>query len=101
MFSPVRRTNSSSRRLDWVRIERTRMPAALSAANTPLRSSLRGITMAKRKKVKVLKPGDLGVRSGGTETDEGVSRPPERAAGQIVATPEELVHKLTKEAKVI
>src|SRR3546814_11142033 len=35
---PVIRTNSSSRRLDLVRIERTRMPASPSTANTRLRS---------------------------------------------------------------
>src|SRR5690606_37235987 len=41
---PVRRTNSSSRRLDLVRIERTRMPAASNVANTRLRSIARGMS---------------------------------------------------------
>src|SRR5690606_33140183 len=44
---PVRRTNSSSRRLLLVRIERTRMPAALRAANTRLRSMARGMSMSR------------------------------------------------------
>ena len=42
--SPVRRTNSSSSRLLLVRIERTRMPASSSAANTRLRSIARGMS---------------------------------------------------------
>src|SRR5690606_31369390 len=44
--SPVMRTNSSSSRLDLLRIERTRMPAASSTANTPLRSIARGMSMS-------------------------------------------------------
>src|SRR5690606_11131607 len=44
--SLVMRTNSSSRRLDLLRIERTRMPASSSVANTRLRSIERGMSMS-------------------------------------------------------
>ncbi|MEZ4383266.1 MAG: electron transfer flavoprotein subunit beta/FixA family protein [Nannocystaceae bacterium] len=67
----------------------------------PRLASLRGITMAKRKKVATYSLADLGVSSGGTEQDVGIAAPPARAAGQIVGSVEELFEKLTKEAKVI
>jgi electron transfer flavoprotein beta subunit len=64
-------------------------------------ASLRGITMAKRKKVAVMKPADLGVTVGLTVTSAGVQPPAARAAGQIVDSPEQLVEKLATEAKVL
>jgi len=67
----------------------------------PRLASLRGITMAKRKKVDVLTPAELGVSSAGTEKTVAVAKPPQRKAGQRVASVEELVEKLATEAKVL
>lgn len=67
----------------------------------PRLASLRGITMAKRKKVETLTPGDLGVDSKGSEKVLEVHQPPARAAGQMVASVDELVEKLASEAKVL
>lgn len=64
-------------------------------------ASLRGITMAKRKKVDVLSLADLSVASSGHETDANVTAPPARAAGQIVDSVATLVEKLATEAKVL
>lgn len=67
----------------------------------PRLASLRGITMAKRKKVDILGLADLGVAGDPRERILGVSRPPQRKAGQIVASVEDLVTKLATEAKVL
>ena len=67
----------------------------------PRLASLKGITMAKRKPVAVLKPADLGVAASATEHSAGVTAPPKRKAGQKVKTVDELFEKLTKEAKVL
>ena len=67
----------------------------------PEKDELKGITMAKRKPVAVLKPADLGVAVGATEPTVAVTAPPTRKAGQKVKTVEELVEKLAKEAKVL
>jgi electron transfer flavoprotein beta subunit len=67
----------------------------------PRLASLRGITMAKRKKVDVLKPADLGVDGGCAVSYASVTPPPPRQAGQIVESPEQLMEKLTTEAKVL
>ena len=67
----------------------------------PRLASLRGITMAKRKKVDVLTPADLGVEVGCAVTAPSLDPPPSRAAGQIVDSPEALVEKLSAEAKVL
>lgn len=64
-------------------------------------ASLRGITMAKRKKVDVLTPAALGVTPTQHVTLASVTAPPKRAAGQIVDGPEALVNKLVTEAKVL
>jgi electron transfer flavoprotein beta subunit len=67
----------------------------------PRLASLRGITMAKRKKVDVLTPEDLGVELGSGVRAKGVVPPPARQAGQRVESVEQLVEKLTTEAKVL
>lgn len=67
----------------------------------PRLASLRGITMAKTKKVEVLKPADLGVTPSTTVALRSVVPPPKRQAGKIVASVEELVEKLATEAKVL
>ena len=64
-------------------------------------ASLRGITMAKRKKVKIYTPDELGVASAGGESTVGINPPPARAAGQMVGSVDELVEKLATEAKVL
>ncbi len=76
-------------------------PADFAYNEGPRLASLRGITMAKRKKVKVLNPSDLGVVSGANEKRCGVEQPPSRPSGQMVASVEELVEKLSGEAKVL
>jgi electron transfer flavoprotein beta subunit len=67
----------------------------------PRLASLRGITMAKRKKVETLTPGDLGVESAGGESIVKVAQPPARPPGQMVGSVDELVEKLASEAKVL
>jgi electron transfer flavoprotein beta subunit len=67
----------------------------------PRLASLRGITMAKRKKVATYSPADLGVEPGNNCATVGVEPPPTRAAGQIVDSVEALVEKLASEAKVL
>lgn len=67
----------------------------------PRLASLRGITMAKRKKVDVLTPADLGVELGCDVESKNTQPPPQREAGQLVGSVEELVEKLATEAKVL
>ncbi|TPV92434.1 MAG: electron transfer flavoprotein subunit beta/FixA family protein [Myxococcales bacterium FL481] len=76
-------------------------PADHKYQDGPRLASLRGITMAKRKKVEVLTPDALGVVASATESEAGVTAPPARASGQIVNSVEELVNKLATEAKVL
>lgn len=64
-------------------------------------ASLRGITMAKRKKVTVHKPADLGVEPTAKLRFTNIVPPPPRAGGQKVGSVEELFDKLVKEAKVL
>lgn len=64
-------------------------------------ASLRGITMAKRKKVDVFSPADLGVEIADNEKVVGIEKPPERAAGQMVDSVDSLFDKLVSEAKVL
>ncbi len=67
----------------------------------PRLASLRGITMAKRKKVTVYTPADLGVEPRDTSPIVHAEPPPARPAGQIVGSVDELVEKLATEAKVL
>lgn len=64
-------------------------------------ASLRGITMAKRKPVAVHTPDALGVKTTSTLAMPKIVPPPARAAGRVVGSPEELVEKLSTEAKVL
>lgn len=64
-------------------------------------ASLRGITMAKRKKVTTYTLADLGITPKRRETTVKVELPPARAAGQIVDSVDALVDKLSTEAKVL
>jgi electron transfer flavoprotein beta subunit len=67
----------------------------------PRLASLKGITMAKRKPVEVLKPADLGVAPSKAEATVKIDKPPARKAGQMVGSVDELVEKLATEAKVL
>lgn len=64
-------------------------------------ASLRGITMAKRKKLDVHTPDALGVTPTAHVAMVGVTAPEKRAAGQIVDSAATLVNKLVTEAKVL
>lgn len=67
----------------------------------PRLASLRGITMAKRKKVDVTTLDALGIQNPNVETTAAINKPPSRQAGQMVGSVEELVEKLATEAKVL
>lgn len=64
-------------------------------------ASLRGITMAKRKKVDILTPSELGVEASQNSKVEGVQAPPARPSGQMVDSVDTLFDKLVSEAKVL
>jgi electron transfer flavoprotein beta subunit len=76
-------------------------PADHAYQEGPRLASLRGITMAKRKKVDIVTPADLGAEVGIRVSRATVNRPPARQAGQIVESVEQLVEKLATEAKVL
>ena len=67
----------------------------------PRLASLRGITMAKRKKVAIHTPADLGVEPSARVTTVTAVPPESRQAGQMVESPEALIEKLATEAKVL
>lgn len=67
----------------------------------PRLASLRGITMAKRKKVAIHTPAELGVETACRVKTISMVPPPSRQAGQIVDSPETLVDRLANEAKVL
>lgn len=67
----------------------------------PRLASLKGITMAKKKKVDVLTPADLGVAASKAEATIKIDKPAARKAGQMVGSVDELVEKLATEAKVL
>jgi electron transfer flavoprotein beta subunit len=67
----------------------------------PRYASLKGIMKAKKKPMDNKSLGDLGVEPSPRTSEVGIELPPERAAGQIVESVEELASKLHNEAKVI
>lgn len=67
----------------------------------PRLASLKGITMAKKKKVDVMKLSELGITPAQAESTAKIDKPPARKAGQMVASVEDLVAKLATEAKVL
>ncbi len=69
--------------------------------NEPRYASLPNIMKAKKKPMDVVSPEELGVSLAPTTEVLSVEPPPERAAGIIVESVEELVNKLRNEAKVI
>jgi electron transfer flavoprotein beta subunit len=76
-------------------------PADHAYQEGPRLASLRGITMAKTKKVEVLAPAALGVDVGSQVEARSVVAPPKRQAGAKVQSVEDLVEKLVTEAKVL
>ena len=82
---------------------KSKMPAIVSVdlrLNEPRYASLPGIIKAKRKKIERMSPEDLGVDTANRVNVLAYEAPPERAAGQVVETVDELVDKLRNEAKV-
>ncbi len=80
------------------------LPAIVSTdlrLNEPRYASLPNIMKAKKKQLDVYTPADLGVEPRAHLTTLKVEPPPERKAGIIVGSVEELVDKLKNEAKVI
>ena len=80
------------------------LPAIISTdlrLNEPRYASLPNIMKAKKKPVDIYTPADLGVDVAPRITTLKVEPPPQRKAGIIVESAEELVDKLRNEAKVI
>tara|TARA_B100001029_G_scaffold39994_1_gene31068 strand:- start:928 stop:1680 length:753 start_codon:yes stop_codon:yes gene_type:complete len=69
--------------------------------NEPRYASLPNIMKAKQKPLDIVKADDLGINIEPRLTTLKVSPPPQREAGIVVETVEELVEKLKNEAKVI
>lgn len=69
--------------------------------NVPRFASLKNIMMSKRKQIDTLPADDLGVNLERHTETLRVDRPPERTAGIVVESIDELVSKLRNEAKVI
>lgn len=81
-----------------------KLPAVVTTdlrLNEPRYASLPNIMKAKKKPIDTYTPEDLGVDVTPTVKTLKVTPPPERQAGIIVETVEELVDKLRNEAKVI
>jgi len=64
-------------------------------------ASLPGIMKAKRKPLDTLSPGDLGVEPKARIRILGYELPPQREAGQIVESVDELVDKLQNDVKAL
>ncbi|XP_030399180.1 electron transfer flavoprotein subunit beta [Gopherus evgoodei] len=76
---------------------RLRLPAVVTAdlrLNEPRYATLPNIMKAKKKKIEVLKPSDLGVDLSSRLAVERVEEPPQRQAGVKVETVDDLVGKL-------
>ena len=81
-----------------------KLPAVVTTdlrLNEPRYASLPNIMKAKRKPIDQLTPADLGVDTASGLKTLRVSPPPERDAGVIVETVDDLVGKLKSEARVI
>lgn len=81
-----------------------KLPAVITAdlrLNEPRYASLPNIMKAKKKPLDTTTPADLGVDITPRYKTLKVTEPPERKAGVIVGSVEELVEKLRNEAKVI
>lgn len=91
-----------------VEVVDVQLPAVLTAQkglNTPRYPALTGIMKAKKKEVKQVTAGDLGVSLSGKTALKAMTLPPARQAGKILpgepASAQELVRLLRDEAKLI
>ena len=82
-------------------VKNNKTPASHSYPDGPRYASLKGIMKAKKKELKEMAPGDLGVEIAPRETWTSVEAPPARGGGIKVQSVDELVEKLAQEAKVI
>ncbi len=83
--------------------KRIKLPGIVTAdlrLNEPRYASLPGIMKAKRKQLDTMSPADLGVDVAPKVSVVKYEAPEERAAGQIVETVDELIDRLSNEAKV-
>jgi len=64
--------------------------------NEPRYASLPNIMKAKKKPLDVKTPGDFGVELNQSQTTEKVEAPPQRSAGKVVETVDELLEELKK-----
>uniref|UniRef100_A0A9L0SBU9 Electron transfer flavoprotein subunit beta n=1 Tax=Equus caballus TaxID=9796 RepID=A0A9L0SBU9_HORSE len=82
---------------------RLKLPAVVTAdlrLNEPRYATLPNIMKAKKKKIEVIKPGDLGVDLTSKLSVVSVEDPPERTAGVKVETTEDLVAKLKEVGRI-
>lgn len=83
--------------------KRIKLPGIVTAdlrLNEPRYASLPGIMKAKRKQLDTLSPADLGVDIAPKVSVVAYEAPPERAAGQIVESVDDLINRLQSEARV-
>nr|XP_028598360.1 electron transfer flavoprotein subunit beta isoform X1 [Podarcis muralis] len=98
---------------DWLKVEREvdggletvrlKLPAVVTAdlrLNEPRYATLPNIMKAKKKKIEVVKPSDLGVELTPRVTIVSVEDPPQRQAGVKVETVEDLVAKLKESGRI-
>jgi electron transfer flavoprotein beta subunit len=89
---------------DGLEVDTVNLPAVLSVdlrLNEPRYASLPNIMKAKKKPIDQMAPADLGVDTAPRLETLKVEEPPQRQAGVIVGSVEELMDKLKNEAKVI
>ncbi|KAK2089033.1 hypothetical protein P7K49_034940 [Saguinus oedipus] len=82
---------------------RLKLPAVVTAdlrLNEPRYATLPNIMKAKKKKIEVIKPGDLGVDLTSKLSVISVEDPPQRTAGVKVETTEDLVAKLREIGRI-
>uniref|UniRef100_A0A2K5XSZ5 Electron transfer flavoprotein subunit beta n=2 Tax=Mandrillus leucophaeus TaxID=9568 RepID=A0A2K5XSZ5_MANLE len=82
---------------------RLKLPAVVTAdlrLNEPRYATLPNIMKAKKKKIEVIKPGDLGVNLTSKLSVISVEDPPQRTAGVKVETTEDLVAKLKEIGRI-
>jgi electron transfer flavoprotein beta subunit len=82
-------------------VKNARTPATHAYADGPRYASLKGIMAAKKKEIKEVKLADLGVTAAAKVKLIAVEAPPPRKAGIKVADVNELVKRLSEDAKVL
>ncbi|RMF18346.1 MAG: electron transfer flavoprotein subunit beta/FixA family protein, partial [Candidatus Dadabacteria bacterium] len=86
--------------IEWVRLNKPAVITADLRLNEPRYASLPGIMKAKKKEVREVTPGDLGVDVAPKVTIEQLETPPARGGTKIVESVDELIDVLRNEAKV-